>query len=298
MSQSWVRPTAGRLHHEQVFGVGGTGGRGQGACRIPVHLDGDRRHPGIGYPGVAQRVGAVGQRVSGRCEHDAPGGVRLGEPGSGGRLEPAVVLDRQHERDALPWIDPMRHPVEPGRTVPHVGFDPGALQVGGDRVARGHVRVRLGVAAGRRGGVDPPVVEDLRDVGNPIRALHQAQDHVDVLGAVELGAKPADLVDQRSPVDPEMTRVAVGAQGVRRPGGLEVQPDLLTVHDDVLVAVDHVEVGLEGDLVGDPLERVGGERVVVVEQSDVLAGGEFERGVGGGRDPAGGLVTSELDAVV
>ena len=68
--------------------------------------------------------------------------------------------------------------------------------------------------------------------------------------------------------------------------------------DDVLVAVDHVEVGLRRDLLGDSFEGVGGEGVVVVEQGDVLAGGEFERGVGGGGDPAGAVASFEVDARV
>ena len=56
--------------------------------------------------------------------------------------------------------------------------------------------------------------------------------------------------------------------------------------------------GWRGDLVGDALEGVGGEGVVVVQQGDVLAGGEFERGVGGGRDPAGCRAPLEVDAGV
>ena len=171
-------------------------------------------------------------------------------------------------------------------------------EMSGDRVACRDVRVGLGVAAGRGAGVGAPVVEDPGDVRDPIGALDQPQDHVDVLGAVELGAKAADLCDQRPPVDAEMTRVAVGAQRVRRPVGLEVHPDLTAVEDDVLVGVDHVEVGLGGDLVGDVLEGVGGEGVVVVQQGDVVAGGELERGVGGGGDAAGVFASFEVDAGV
>ena len=45
------------------------------------------------------------------------------------------------------------------------------------------------------------------------------------------------------------------------------------VQDGVLVAVEHVEGGVGGDAVGDVLERVGGEGVVVVQEGDVVAGG-------------------------
>ena len=234
----------------------------------------------------------------GRGKHDAPRGVGLGDPGSGRLLKSLLVLNGQHERDALQRIDPMRHAVKPRRAVSDLGLDPTALEVRGDRVARRDVRVGLGVAACRRAGVDAPVVQDLRDMGDPVGALHEAQDHVDVLGAVELGAKPADLGDQRASVDAEMARVAVGPQRVRRPAGLEVQPDLTTIHDDVLVGVDHVEVWMSSDLVGDPLEGVGGERVIVVKQSDVSAGGELEGGVGGGRDAPGLGAPREVNAGV
>ena len=51
-------------------------------------------------------------------------------------------------------------------------------------------------------------------------------------------------------------------------------------------------------LLGDALERVGGEGVVVVQERDVLPGGKLERRVGGGRDPTGRLVSFETDAGV
>ena len=84
-----------------------------------------------------------------------------------------------------------------------------------------------------------------------------------------------------------MTRVHQRRHVLGRPAGLRVALDQPAVADDVFVGVDHVEVGLGGDLVGDVLEGVGGEGVVVVQQGDVVAGGELERGVGGGGDAAG-----------
>ena len=111
-------------------------------------------------------------------------------------------------------------------------------------------------------------------MGDAVGALGQPQDHVDVLRAVELGAKPADLLHQRAAVDAEVTGVAVRAQRVRRPRRLEMGPHPTAVQDGVLVAVEHVEGGVGGDAVGDVLERVGGEGVVVVQQGDVVAGGE------------------------
>ncbi len=53
-----------------------------------------------------------------------------------------------------------------------------------------------------------------------------------------------------------------------------------------------------GDVVGDVLEGVGGEGVVVVQEGDVVAGGHGEGGVGGGGDAAGVVVAGEVDAGV
>ena len=140
-----------------------------------------------------------------------------------------------------------------------------------------------------------PVVEDPRDVRDPVAALGQPQDHVDVLGAVEVAAKPAQLLHQRAAVDAEMAGVAVGAQRVRRPPGLQMGPHLTAVHQRVLVGVDHVQPGLGGDPAGHVVKRVGGERVVMVEQCDVVAGGLGHRGVGGLRNATGRVVAHELD---
>ena len=52
------------------------------------------------------------------------------------------------------------------------------------------------------------------------------------------------------------------------------------------------------DPLGDLSEGVGGKGVVVVEQSDVLAGCEFERGIRGRGDPAGALASLEVDTGV
>ena len=147
-------------------------------------------------PAAVSAVGGGVEGVRGRGEHDVPGWVRLVEPGGGGLLESGRGRRRRAHADRLSSrIDPMSNAVEAGRPVSDVGLEPGALEMGGDRVARRDVSVRLGVAAGGRVGVGAPVVEDPGDVGDPVGALDQPQDHVDVLGPVELGAKAADLRD-------------------------------------------------------------------------------------------------------
>ena len=109
----------------------------------------------------------------------------------------------------------MGEAIQPGRPELDVAVEADTPQVGADRVASSHVGVGLGPS--RRGGVGvgAPVVEDPRDVGDAVGALGQPQDHVDVLGAVELGAKAADLLHDRAAVDAQVTGVAVRPQRVR-----------------------------------------------------------------------------------
>ena len=68
------------LHEEQVFGRGGIGGGGQGGRRIPIRLGDDRRQPRVGEAGGAQRVGAGGQRMLRRGEHDSSKWGGAGRP--------------------------------------------------------------------------------------------------------------------------------------------------------------------------------------------------------------------------
>ena len=70
--------------------------------------------------------------------------------------------------------------------------------------------------------------------------------------------------------------------------GLMWRAKVPSSRDHVLVAVEHVEGGVGGDVVGDVLERVGGEGVVVVQERDVVAGGKVQGGVGGLRRCRGG----------
>ncbi len=152
----------------------------------------------------------------------------------------------------------------------HLGVDAAALQVVGDRARLGQEGVRLGlIAAGGGHAVGAPVVEDPRDVCDAVGPLHEPQHEVVVLASIELRLKPPELDGQRPPVDAEMTRVHQRGHVLGRPPRLWMTLDQAPVADDVLVAVDHVEVGLSGDPVGDVLEGVRREGVVVVQQGDV-----------------------------
>jgi len=113
-------------------------------------------------------------------------------------------------------------------------------------------------------------------VRDPIGVLGQSQNEVIVLAPVESRLEAAELDCQRASVDAQMARVHQSSHVLGRPAGLWMPLYQHSVPDDVFVGVDHVEVGLGGDLVGDVSERVGGEGVVVVQQGDVLASGELE----------------------
>ena len=209
-------------------------------------------------------------------------------------------VDGEHEIDGERRIDAMHDPMQ-APEVPELdlGVDAAASEMLGDRDRLGEIGVGLGLlAACRRRGVGAPVVEDPRDVGDAVGVLHETEHEVIVLAAVESRLKAAELERQAPPVDAEMAGVHQGVHVLRGPSGLDVTNEGAVVGHHVLVAVEHVEGGVGGDAVGDVLEGVGGEGVVVVQQGDVVAGGECEGGVGGFGDAAGGGVAGEVDAGV
>ena len=144
----------------------------------------------------------------------------------------------------------------------------------------------------------PPVVQDAGYMGDAVGVLHQPKHEVVVLAAVEPRRKSADVDSQCPPVHPQMAGVHQSGHVLRRPAGLGVPLDQAPVIDDILVGIDHVDVRFGRDPVGNRLEGVGGEHVVVVQQRDILSGGELQRGIRGDRDPACGLPSHEADARV
>ena len=126
----------------------------------------------------------------------------------------------------------------------------------------------------------------------------QPKHEVVVLATVEVRAETADLLGQRTAVHAEVARVHQRDDVVRAPARLGVAVDRAILTKDVLVAVEHVEFGVGGDAVGNLLQGVGGECVVVVQQRDVVARGQREGMVGGGGDPAGGVVAADADPLV
>ncbi len=135
-------------------------------------------------------------------------------------------------------------------------------------------------------------------MGDPIGPLHEPEHEVVVLAAVKARSEAAQLDGQVATVHAQVAGVHDRRHVVRGPSGLDVAGERPIVGDHVLVAVEHVESGIGGDAARDVLEGVRGERVVVVQQRDVLASGERQGGVGGRGDAVGGVVAGEVDAGV
>jgi hypothetical protein len=67
------------------------------------------------------------------------------------------------------------------------------------------------------------VIEDARDVVNLVTLLGKPQNEIIILATRKLGPKSAQLNDQRSSINPEMTRVHARKKRVRGPVGLKVR---------------------------------------------------------------------------
>ena len=156
------------------------------------------------------------------------------------------------------------------------------------------------LAATRGRGLEhAPVVEDARHVHDLPRPLGDPEHQVPVLGALELGVEAADLLDQVAAEDAEVAGVHLRPHPLRRPVGLEERRLVAAAAVDlVFVGVEVVGFGVGGQRRVDVGQRVGMQRVVVVEQGDELALGHRQRVVGGGDDAAVGLAREQADAGV
>ena len=165
-----------------------------------------------------------------------------------------------------------------GRNSPatEVGVDGAGLQLG-------HALLR--VLRQRDAPRDrPPVVERLGDVADPVGALGEAEQQLEVLDRVEVRVEATHLGEQL-PAGHEQVADVHRAQRVDgRPVGLVERIDPGAVRGDlVLVGVGDVELALR-ELHRDPQQGIGRELVVVVQEGDELAAAELEPLVGGRRD--------------
>ena len=151
-------------------------------------------------------VGALQQRAD-RLDHQhrAPpahqGGLAGGrdDDGDGALGRQATAYDVAARLRARAGLGVDADPVE---VLLH-GADPGGLGV------------RLGLDVDRGRALDgAPVVEHLRDVDDPARALGDAQHEVVVLGALEALTEAADLADQAGAQHGEVGGVHLAAQAL------------------------------------------------------------------------------------
>ena len=118
----------------------------------------------------------------------------------------------------------------------------------------------------------PPVVEDLRDVVDPVGALGDPQHELEVLDLVEGRVEAPGGLGDRGADDQQVADVHRPQRVDRRPVRLQERVGADAADRQlVAVAVDDVELGVGGERLGDPQQRVRGQRVVVVEEADELA---------------------------
>src|SRR6266403_88581 len=105
--------------------------------------------------------------------------------------------------------------------------------------------------------------------------LADPQREVVVLAPVELRPQPSHLSHQRGSINPEMGNHVLSEEQIRVPIALEMRIVTPAASADlVLVAVDHIEVGVTRDFASDHVERMRRQNVIMVKKGDVLTGRE------------------------
>ncbi len=255
---------------------------------------------------------------------------RLLQPGQqveGVRRAAAVVDDAQFQGRIVGLLEQARdagfqqaRPVARGDDRQHLGqrFGQGALdsqpapRAGGDRrlhacplqVAVDRLQPRpVGLAGGalRHGpgaGIDPPVIQDVRDVDDaPGACLDDAQREVMVLGAVEPLAQSPKPPQQVQPRGERMVLIVLRQQALAVEVRLEQRRGTPASRiDAVLVGVDRDGVGMGGEGPADHRQGVGRQKIVVVEKDGDVSLGQRHGGVGRGGHAPGAVVTNQTHA--
>ncbi|EKD22098.1 MAG: hypothetical protein ACD_87C00160G0001 [uncultured bacterium] len=128
-----------------------------------------------------------------------------------------------------------------------------------------------------------PMVKDPGNMADSRRLFRETQDEIVILAAFEADPETTDFPDQFRPIDAQMTGVHVGQERVRRPVRLEEGGMPLPLFIDlVLVAVDHVRIGMTVQQDRVFVEGIHGKFVVVIEQGDKFPAHHIQRRVGAG----------------
>ena len=190
-----------------------------------------------------------------------------------------VVLVGDEDADLRVALDVPLHAVGAGeKPILHGAGPAGAGQMVGQRLfcSFGHVGLGLG-AAGRRPGVDPPVIEHLGHMGRAAHLLDEPEEEVVVLAAVAGRALTAHGLPQRFPEDGQMADVVAAEQVIRGIIRLEMRHDgpLDGFGEERFVAVkEAVRLSLRPKLqngLAHGVQRMGGQNVVVVGQRKIFA---------------------------
>ena len=173
------------------------------------------------------------------------------------------------------------------------------LEMFRDRATGGCGRIRFCVGKGgdaaRR---HAPMIEHPRDMANlrGLEPLEASQHQIVVLRALEAFAEPADRSQQVGAVKPEMVDEVLAQEKLRVPIRFEERIQAIPGGIDlVLVGIDKPRLGMRLDLERDACERVGGQRIILVEQGAPVAGGKGKGGVRTGCDVAIARAESHLD---
>ena len=158
----------------------------------------------------------------------------------------------------------------------------------------GDVRLGSDATEARRRRMEPPVVVDSRHTDDAPSLLADPEKDVPVLSAVGVRPEAAEGDDERPAEQIEMGEIVGGVEHLGAPLGLEQRPlpDLPLLVDAVLVGVEEIGVGRGLNRLCHPVEGLGSEKIVVIEQRDKLAPRDIQRCVGRRGDP---VVDVELD---
>ena len=154
---------------------------------------------------------------------------------------------------------------------------------------------------GRGSGKNAPVVEDMRDVDDPVarHVGHAPQQQILILAALDAHPEAPDLFQQIPPEDAEVAYVVLRVEKVGVPVALEMGFDPKALRGElVLVAVKDLRFGVFGGSQRHVGQRVFRQDIIVVEQGHVGAPGDRDRGVRGAGNMAGGLAINDPDALV
>ena len=136
---------------------------------------------------------------------------------------------------------------------------------------------------------------------DPCRAdlLDHAEGEIIVLTSFESDPESADLPQDLGAIRRQMGHEVEREQKVvaKIRLELEIKPPPFVV-DHVLIAVDHCGLGVPADFVCDPIESIGRELVIVVEQNAKFARGDRKRRIRSGGNMPVSVTVNNLDPLV